>query len=209
MPRNKMPSYMIRTLIGTLLLVCASPLAAKKNVLELALEFTPQQSVGTAEVEITEAMLDNAVALRVRDARPGDRPEAIGTRTDDDDRRGRLTATNDVGAFVSEHCAELAADWGIQVDDGSGLVLDVALISFKVTETNQAVGATYEAETRFSAKLLRGGSEVWSGTARGDATRYGQKFSNANVNEVLSDALLEAFATLLSSPGLHGAWDKQ
>ncbi len=205
-----MPNHMIRTLVGTVLIAaCASPLAAKKNVPEMALVFTPQQSVGTAEVEITEAMLDNAVALRVRDARPGDNPQAIGTRTDDDDRRGRLTATNDVAEFVRDNCAELAAEWGVQVKDGAALVLDVALIAFKATETNQAVGATYEAETRFSAKLMRGETEVWSGTARGDATRYGKKFSNANINEVLSDALLEAFATLLSSPGLHGAWAKR
>ena len=43
-------------------------------------------------------------------------------------------------------------------------------------------------------------------TADGDATRYGRKFSNDNVNEVLSDALLEALADLLNHGGLQNAW---
>ena len=51
-----------------------------------------------------------------------------------------------------------------------------------------------------------GGRELWEGSAAGDATRYGKKFSNDNVNEVLSDALIEAFAALLDHGGLQSAW---
>lgn len=68
------------------------------------------------------------------------------------------------------------------------------------------MGATYKAVVELTAVLTAGDRELWSGAASGDASRYGRAFSNQNVNEVFSDALLEAYAALLSTDGLQRAW---
>jgi len=184
----------------------AAPVLAKKNVTRLELEFTPQQSVATAEVTLNPAMQERAVSVRVADGRPGDR-EVIGSRTDDDDRRFDLTAGNDVAEFVAASTRQQLRTWDVAVGDDADLVLDGKVMSFKVVESNQAVGATYNGSVQVSFELKNSsGTVLWSGTGSGDATRYGKKFSSDNANEVLSDSLIEALANLLSNSDLHAAW---
>lgn len=184
----------------------AAPAVAKKNVTTFELEFTPQQSVAAAEVTLHPAMQEHAVRVRVADGRPGDHA-VIGSRTDDDDRRFDLTATNDVGEYVAKATRTQLRSWDVAVADDAALVLDGKLMTFKVVETNQAVGATYNGTVQVSFELKsRAGKVLWSGSDTGDATRYGKKFSNQNCNEVLSDALIEALSNLLSDSDLHDAW---
>ena len=185
----------------------ASPALAKQNDPNVYLTFRPQQSVAAVAVNVSEAMMKRPVKIRLRDSRPGNEPAAIGTRTDDEDRKFTLRAVNEVIPFVKQVLADTARQWGLHDDEGADLVLDAALQIYQALETNQAVGATFNAQVRLAAELKdRSGKVLWSGSAPGDATRYGKKFSNENVNEVLSDALLEAFAGLLSEPGLQDAW---
>jgi len=195
-----------RILVLALLATLAVPASAKKNDPNVQLDFRPQQAVAAAQADITPDMLRRPVAVRVEDARPGDDAAAIGTRTDDDDRKHTLKALNEVEAYVSAVVGDVVNQWGIQTDDGAGLVLEIHLVQFHVEEANQAVGATFNASVRLAAELTAGGD--WSGGSTGDATRYGKKFSNDNVNEVLSDALLEALAALLSDRSLHAAWEE-
>lgn len=192
-------------LILTLLVALAAPSWAKKLNPNVELDFRPQQAVAGAEANVTPNMLKRPVTVRVEDLRPGDELSDIGTRTDDDDRKHTLHAVNEVQPFVQATVDELLEEWGIRNEEGADLVLEISLVRFSVLETNQAVGATYNATVRFAAELS--GAAEWSGGATGDATRYGKKFSNANVNEVLSDALLEALAALVSEEGLHEAWE--
>jgi hypothetical protein len=205
MLRSTMASILVATVLAAALLVAlAAPASAKKNDPNVELDFRPQQAVGGAEVQITPNMLRTPVSVTVEDLRPGDDPADIGTRTDNDDRKHTLRAVDKVQPYLASVVEELLHEWGIQTQDDASLSLNVILVRFSVLETNRAVGATYEANVQISAELT--GSAEWSGGASGDATRYGKKFSNDNVNEVLSDAVLEALASLLSNPGLHEAW---
>lgn len=192
--------------MAVLLVMLAAPTFAKKNNPNVELDFRPQQAVAGAEVEITPDMLRRAVSLQVEDLRPGEDSSDIGTRTDDDDRKHTLRAVNEVPPYVTSVFEELLNQWGIKTQDDAGLHLHISLIRFTVLETNQAVGATYKANVQLAAEVTGGGE--WSGGASGDATRYGKKFSNANVNEVLSDALLEALAELLNDPDLRQVWEQ-
>ncbi len=185
------------------LLALAPPATAKKNNPNIDLEFLPQQSIGAAVANLSGGMLDRSVSIEVVDDRRQDDASVIGTRTDDDDRRHNLKATSDVVSFVQETLQQVAGDWGLRVDSDSRLKLRVRLLEIKVLETNQPVGATYNATARVAYSL-----EDVSATAFGDATRYGKKFSNDNCNEVLSDALLEAFAEMVNSDDLQRAWGK-
>lgn len=195
-------------LIGVAIAVAlASPAAAKKNNPNISLEFVPQQAVAAAVANVAGAMLTRPVALSFEDDRGRDNDREIGWRTDDDDRRHVLTATSDVGAFVREHLVESAQRWGIDFDEAADLTLEIRLLQFQIVETNQAVGANYNAIVRLAYALRKGGAEPRTrSTIMGDATRYGKKFSNDNCNEVLSDALLEAAAEMFSDYALQRAW---
>lgn len=196
------------TLIGLLAWVAlVSPAAAKKNDPNISLEFRPQQAVAAAIANVSGAMLTKPVSLSVVDDRQGDDDLVIGTRTDDDDRRHVLRATSDVLAFVEEQLIGSAQRWGIDFDENASLELQIRLLEVQILETNQAVGATYNAVVRLAYSLQeRGGESRMENTAFGDASRYGKKFSNENCNEVLSDAMLEVFAAVFSDHALKRAW---
>ncbi len=187
-------------------LAAAVPLSAKITT-SIDLDFVPQQAVAGAEVSVTPEMMGQPVALRVVDGRPGADPYGVGSRTDDDDVPHPLRSNVEVAPFLESALQELAAAWGLSVDAAADRTLEVTVTGFEVQETNQAVGATFRAESRLALALLDGaGNRIASAAASGDASRYGRANSNANCNEVLSDSLLEAFAAGLSQPSLQQGW---
>ena len=194
-------------------LVCAliftSSVQAKKNITDFNLTFSPQQTVGAAEADLDPDMWDHPVRLQFEDLRKTDHPEKIGTRSDDDDDIHELTVKNSILDFLDRAFTDQLDDWNIGVDEDADLVLYTGLTKFKIKEENQAVGALYNSDVRFKMELRRGGKTLWQGTVFGDATRYGKKFSNANCNEVLSDAVLEALAEALSHDDLQDVWESQ
>lgn len=180
---------------------------AKKNDPNIALSYTPTDAVGEVSSVPASEMRDIAIAIEVEDDRAVDEA-VIGSRTNDDDQEIELRATNDVTEFVQSALTQQAREWTFKTAEvgEAGAVLHVLLTQFAVEETNQAVGATYEARATLELELRKGGEEKWSGVVSGDATRYGKKFSAENTNEVLSDALAEAFANGLNDSGLRDAW---
>lgn len=192
------------------ILIASNAVPAKPNITSFRLEFTPKQIIASAEVTLHRSMHEHPVQLRLVDERPVHEPSVVGSRTDDGDRRFELKTTNKVLPFVEQVLVQQLQYWGVSVENDADLVLTTRLRQFTVTESNQAVGATFGAEVQFAAELQnRAGDMLWSGSSFGDATRYGKKFSNPNCNEVLSDALLEAWSSLLSLGGLHDAWDRK
>lgn len=203
--RSKKPCLIALALIA---LVPAAA-SAKKNDPNIQLAYTPTTAVAEALAVPTSDMRDVDVALRFEDDRVEEDGRMIGIRTDDDDRRHELMATNDVGEFAASALSDQAREWGFPIvgEDEADKVLVVKLTQLKIQETNQAVGATYEAWITLELELLGGsGGEEWSGLVKGDATRYGKKYSEGNTNEVISDALAEALANALNDTGLRRAW---
>lgn len=186
--------------IVMMLVLAVTPVLAKRNVPDFALVYKPTTAVGDVAAPVVPPGV--AIAFEVLDARRNTEPDYLGTRTDDDDVKFTLRATNDVPEFVREALRASAVSWGIPVDETSDYRLALRLEMFRVHETNQAVGATYEAEVRLSGRMELPDGAVAEVMRVGDATRYGKKFSNVNCNEVLSDALREAFAALLDDPRL-------
>lgn len=176
-----------------------SPATAKKNNLNIDLAYTPTEEVAATEVSISRQLSDVALALEVSDERSVDSVEELGIRTDGDDREHQLVATSDVIEFVAGALVEQAEDWDLQLTEGeAALALAITVERLEILETNQAVGATYEAWVELDVTLRdSAGNDLWTGGVAGDATRYGRKFSNDNINEVLSDALAEAFGAIV------------
>jgi hypothetical protein len=211
MPAQHLPAAAAKRValrVATLLTVAlVGPVRAADNDPEVHLTWSPQQRVATATAAVSAQMLQTPVELVVIDRRGLEDPAEVGRRTDDADREVTLVAADPVEGFVGRSAALALEEWGIEPSSEADLELELGLLRFRVVESNQAVGATYEAQCRLEVALRgAGGAELWSGSVEGDATRYGRKFSDANISEVLSDALLEALGALLSDPSLHRAW---
>ena len=202
----------MRTLRFSILLIALSLLAtapagaADSGPLDISLRYVPQESVGTSVANLPLGINERPVALSMEDGRTGADPAVIGETTDDDDRVWPVRSANLV-PYINEVLTKTAGEWGIRTEAGAPLKLDGKLMRFKVSESNKAVGSTYNADVQVGFTLRNAkGQTLWQGTSAGDATRYGRARSADNMNEVLSDALKEAYAGLFNDSGLQNAW---
>jgi hypothetical protein len=193
------------TLLAAIALGATTLLFAKDR--SLTLEFVPQEATGAHAPVLGAGMTDRAIAIRFEDARTGTDPDVVGQGTEDDDKPFSWKATSSVPKFAEDALRKGIAEWGIKVDASADMVLVVRLQRFYVTEHDQAVGSTYGSEVRVAGALeSRSGAVVANGTGSGSANRYGRKRSGENSDEVLSDALKEAYARLLDDPAIQAAW---
>jgi uncharacterized lipoprotein YajG len=195
-----------------LVLAMLAPAAAtaKKNDPNVRLTWAPTSAVAEASAAPTSEMRAVTAALVVTDDRAVADKAVVGIRTDDEDRHVELRATTGVADFVEASLASQARRWGFAMADEqgeAGVLLVAKLTQLAVEETNQAVGATYSAEATLEIELRdSAGKTRAKGSYFGDASRYGKKFSNENTNEVISDALAEAFANALGDPSIRNPW---
>lgn len=189
------------------LILCVN-VAAKDSRKELTinLKFAPQEGVQSNSPDLTPSVLEKTIAVRVEDGRGGDAAQ-IGQGTNDDDQIFPIRASADVPAYVADTLKQVATGWGIKVTDAPDRVLVLRLTRFFVDESNKALGSVYAAEVKFTYTLNDGsGKKLLEGASSGSAHRYGRSRSADNCNEVLSDSLKEAFATVVSDPPLQEAW---
>ena len=199
---------MRKVFFGMAMLVALAAFARDtRRELSVNLKFAPQEGVDSHSPDLTAGMMERAVALRVEDGRGGDATE-IGQGTNDDDRHFPIVASTDVLPYIAETLTSVADDWGLKVDaKAADRVLKIKLMRFYVDESNKAVGSVYASEVKVTYTLEDGkGTKLMDGAASGSAHRYGRARSEDNCNEVLSDALKEAFAEVLSHPRLQDAW---
>lgn len=189
------------------LAVPSAILLAQKTDLMVALKFVPQTSVRTGSVALPPGVIDRTVDIQVVESREQADPRVIGTGTNDDDETFQIKSSVDVAPFVNEAVAKLATAHNFKTGSPSERVLQLRLTRFAVTESNKAIGSTYNAEVHFAFTLLDGaGTTLAQGAASGVANRYGRARSGANCAEVLSDALNEAFSSTVGDASLQQAW---
>jgi hypothetical protein len=180
--------------------------ARDSGPLTMALQYTPQESVGTSSAVLAPGMADRPVRLSMADGRAGD-PKIIGEISDHEDKVFPVYAANDVVAWAAEVLRKNVADWGIKVAPDAPLSLAGKLTQIRLVASTKAVGSTYNVEIQVAFTLSDAkGRTLWEGAAKGDATRYGHARSTENANEVLSDALKEVYANAFNDPGLQSAW---
>ncbi|HEX7832883.1 MAG TPA: SHOCT domain-containing protein [Thermoanaerobaculia bacterium] len=199
---------MSRFLAAALAFTFAFTVSARdtRKELNVTLKFAPQEGVQSNSPDLAAGVTEKPIALLVEDARGGD-AAVIGQGTNDDDATFPIRATSDVVPFIHETLKDVATNWGVKIDDGADRVLTIRLARFTVDESNKALGSVYEAEARLAFVLSdKSGKKLAEGSGSGSATRYGRARSADNCNEVLSDSLKEAFATVLSDSRLQDAW---
>ena len=179
--------------------------ADTRKELSVDLKFVPQEGVKSTSPDLTPAVLERTIALRVEEGR-GD-ATAIGEGTNDDDQTFVIRASAEVAPYVADTVRSVASAWGINTAESPERILTLRLMRFHVAESNKAVGSVYTAEVKFTYALTAAnGTKLMEGAASGSATRYGRARSAENCNEVLSDSLKEAFANVISDPRLQEAW---
>jgi hypothetical protein len=173
----------------------------------LALQFVPQEATGASSPTLADGMAVRPVALSFEDRRPPSELAVVGEGTDDDDHLFPWRSSTPIPEFAEEVFTRTAQGWGIRIEPGAPLTLVVGLTRFFVSEKDQAVGSSYTADVRLTFELKsRAGNLLGAGASSGSASRYGRKRSAENCNEVLSDAMKEAYAHLFDHSGLQAAW---
>jgi len=207
MIRNRRPVGTTFALLLLLALAVSPAVAKELGPFNITLRYAPQESTGTSVPTLMMGISDKPVKLSISDGRTIADPAVIGDSTDDDDRVWPIRAAGDVVAWSNEVLVKNAGEWGIRVADDAPLQVQGTLLRFMVNESNKPVGSMYTADVRVGFRMLDASGQLLSeGTAAGDATRYGKSRNQDNVNEVLSDAIKEAYATALGDPALQNAW---
>jgi hypothetical protein len=199
-----------RLFILALLVACSAlPLFARGNLTELTvpLKFVPQEGVQTNTADLPPALLEQSFELRVEDARKLPDPLVIGRGTGGNDKTFPIHADREVRAYLQETLAAIAGDWSLKPVTPAKRVLVVQLTAFSIDEANKALGSIYTADVKLGYTLRdAGGRTLASGVGAGETHRYGHAHSADNINEVLSDALKEAWANVLGDSMLQTAW---
>jgi len=198
-----------RSLLIAITFLVAASAAGRDTTKELTvdLRFAPQEGVQSNAPDLTPAVLERTVALRLEDGRGTDAASSIGQGTNDDDQRFPIRASTDVIPYLTDTVGQLATGWDMKIAEPSDRLLTLRLTRFFVDESNKALGSVYAAEVKFTYILADGaGNRLLEGAASGSAHRYGRARSADNCNEVLSDSLKEAFANVVSEPRLQEAW---
>jgi hypothetical protein len=191
----------MRARLFILLLTIALGAEARTALLEhvpLRWRATSDLKLGTLEMSQTPIQVEP-----FQDARAN--PEAIGENREDEVPKP-VTTNDDVGAFVSRHLRDLLDKGGLKTVDSDGAVLIRGEVKqFFVRETS-----TYKSTVAIHLTVMsRDGQTLWSGTASGDATRFGRSYKLENYYEVLSDALVNTVSSMLQSPDFQKALSGQ
>ena len=170
--------------------------AGTRLLVRVPLEWRPTSALRLGAVQ----MAQTAVAFAPFEDVRADK-QAIG-----ENREGKepkpVTTEADVGAFVSTHMRELFDKAGLKTVDGSGAVT----IRGEVRQFFARETSTYHSEVAVHVEVVgRDGKTLWSGTASGEAKRFGRSYQLENYYEVLSDALVNAVSSMLQSPDFQRA----
>ncbi|HEV7425399.1 MAG TPA: SHOCT domain-containing protein [Thermoanaerobaculia bacterium] len=199
-----------RRMVCALVAVSLTAVAyGRGNLKELTvpLKYLPQEGVHQTSADIPPSLFKDAVEIRVEDARKLDDPLVIGQGTGGDDKRFPIHADHDPIAFIQEMVTGISKEWTLKQERPAARTLILQVSRFYVDESNKALGSIYGTEVKFAFTLKDARGKVLAeGSGTGTAHRYGHAHSSENINEVLSDALKEAYANVLADPGLQKAW---
>jgi len=181
---------------------------ATPKELVVNLKFKPQEGTNSSTANIPPSMLDKSVAIHVTEHRNESDPKVIGQGTGGDDKTFPIKSATEIKPFIDETLESVAKSFGLKVSEkGGDRVLNLTVTRFYIDEGNKALGSVYSSEVRLGYTLkTSGGKTLVEGATTGSAHRYGRAHSEENIDEVLSDALKEAFANVLNDNKLQEAW---
>jgi hypothetical protein len=181
--------------------------ARESGPFTMALLSPSKESGASSDVVLAPGVGERPVKLSLTDGRTGGDSAVIGEISDHADKVFPVRVSNDVIAWAGESLQKEAAAAGIKVAPDAPLSLAGKLTQFRLVASTKAMGSTYNAQVQVVFTLADArGRTLWEGTVEGDATRYGKERSGENANEVLIDAVREAYDNAFNDSGLQSAW---
>lgn len=189
--------YRSRLFIVLLATVSFAAFAAPRVLEKVPLKWKPTSDLRLGTEQQTQSPIQFEAFQDVRERR-----DLIGENREDEDKVKPVTTEDDVGPFVSTHMRELFKQAGYNVVDGNGrIIIKGEVKQFFVRETS-----TYRSEVQVHLTVVGpDGATLWSGTASGDASRFGRSYILENYYEVLSDAIVNTVSSMLQSPEFQKA----
>ena len=185
-----------RWALGLIAVAVAGSVLAAAYLTNVPLKWKPTSDLRLGALQMAQTPIQFE---KFTDARPN--IHAIGENREDDTPKP-VTTPDDVGAFVSTHMRELFDSAGLKTVDSNGAVI----VRGEMKEFFARETRTYKAEVSIHLAIMtRDGTTLWSGTAPGEAARFGRSYVLENYYEVLSDAVVNATSSLLSSPDIQKA----
>lgn len=159
-------------------------------LLNVPLQWRPTSDLQLGTQEMSSAQVQFAV---FRDGRPD--KQTIGQNLEDQKPKP-VTTTDDVGSFVGTHMRELFDKAGLKTVDSNGAVI----IKGEVTQFFVRETSLYRSAVAVHLTVVGADGKVrWSGTASGEAKRFGRSYKLENYYEVLSDAIVNTVSSMLQS----------
>jgi len=175
------------------LLVLAAALGTQAHaalLVNVPLEWRPTSDLRLGAMEMAQASVQFDA---FRDLRAD--KQAIGENREDQTPKP-VTTKDDVGSFVSAHMRQLFDSAGLKTVDSNGMVtIKGEVTQFFVRETS-----LYRSEVAVHLTVMgRDGKVLWSGTASGEAKRFGRSYKLEDYYEVLLDAVVNTVSSMLQS----------
>lgn len=175
------------------LLVIAAAFGAQAHaalLVNVPLQWRPTTDLRLGAMQMSQVPVQFDV---FRDARAD--KQAIGENREDQTPK-TVTTKDDVGSFVSTHMRQLFESAGMKtVDNGGAVKIKGEVTQFFVRETS-----LYRSEVAVHLTVVgRDGKVLWSGTASGEAKRFGRSYKLEDYYEVLSNAIVNTVSSMLQS----------
>ena len=184
------------------LVLSSSAFAASKPLAGVPLQWRPTTEIAELKIPPIDLVAFGNTKVKLgafTEARSGD-PALIGENREDEKKGRVLTVTtkDDVPAFVAQHLGDLMKNVGLTLADaGATTTVTGEVMEFLVTEVD-----TYKAQVRLKVTVSDPkGNALWASIVQGSSERFGRSYKADNYCEALSDAVLEAGASLLRDPG--------
>ena len=202
------PRRLLIILAAGALLAWSEPTQAVRAE-QVVITFRPTTALAAAEVEAWRPIRTVPVNMVVEDGLTDENRALIGHRKWPAGRPRELHPTGDLVAVMRTGLPAHAATWGLLIEpEGAPCTLRITLTSAGVYERVRSFGmSNYTGNASISVALLdTHGAELWTGKASEETYRFGRDESDENTSEVISDAVVQGLAKLLSDPHLQAAW---
>jgi hypothetical protein len=174
------------------LIVIAATFGAQAHaalLVNVPLKWRPTSDLRLGATEMSQAPVQFDV---FRDLRAD--KQAIGENREDQTPKP-VTTKDDVGSFVSAHMRELFESAGLKTVNSGTVTIKGEVTQFYVRETS-----LYRSEVAVHLTVVgRDGKVRWSGTASGEAKRFGRSYKLEDYYEVLSNAIVNTVSSMLQS----------
>jgi hypothetical protein len=193
---------MPRTLrtVAALLITALCACAAQVPLQNVSLEWKPSADASLGVIPASAHKFNFETFKDVRQ-----QPELIAENRERATPR-QVTTKDDVGAFVATHMRQTFDRGGLAtVDSGGDVIVSGEVRQFFVEETE-----TYKASVIVHLAVRNSAGRVlWEGEVSGAASTFGRSYSMENYNQVLSDSVIDASATLLKDRDFRSAVMKE